>query len=165
MVKVHHDSSGNILGFYPDGVGYASIPEPFIDIDDATHADCIANPGRRRVDVAAGQIVAYTPPGPTPEERAEGIKRSLINVVQANMDAAAQALGYDDIKSAVTYADEPAVPKFQAEGQAFRAWRSRAWQYCYDQLDAITTGARTNVPTAEELIDELQANVPLVLPE
>ena len=91
---------------------------------------------------------------PTPEEIAAQTQRSLIDAVQAHMDAAARALGYDDIKTACTYADEPAVPKFQTDGQAFRAWRSLVWSYCYAQLDAVTAGERT-VPTVDVLIGEL----------
>lgn len=74
MIKVHHgppDGNGlaEILGFYPDDVHYpGGIPVPFIEIDEAAHADCIANLGRRRVNVAAGQIVEWAPPGPTAEQ-------------------------------------------------------------------------------------------------
>ena len=91
---------------------------------------------------------------PTAEEIAAEIKSSLTAAVQSHMDATAQSSGYDDIKTACTYADEPAVPKFQAEGQVFRTWRSLVWAYCYAQLDAVTAGQRT-VPTADVLIAEL----------
>ena len=74
--------------------------------------------------------------------------------VQQHMDAKAQVLGYDDIKSAVTYADEPSVPKFQNEGKSFRAWRSICWKYCYEQLDKVQNNERA-VPTVEELVAEL----------
>lgn len=86
--------------------------------------------------------------------QAEIIKNGLITAAQSHMDSTAQSSGYDDIKTACTYADEPAVPKFQAEGQAFRAWRSLVWAYCYAQLDAVTAGERM-VPTADVLIGEL----------
>lgn len=49
---------------------------------------------------------------PTPEQ----IMSRLVARVQRWLDEQARALGYDDVKSAVTYADEPAVPKFQQEG-------------------------------------------------
>lgn len=74
--------------------------------------------------------------------------------VQRHMDNLAFAAGYDDIKTAVTYADEPAVAKFQQEGQAFRAWRSLCWAYCYEQLAAVQTNQRPQ-PTVEELLGEL----------
>lgn len=63
----------------------------------------------------------------TDAEKIEAVRVRLQRV----MDDAARALGYDDIKTAITYADEPAVPKFQAEGQALRAWRSLVWDACY----------------------------------
>lgn len=80
--------------------------------------------------------------------------------VQAHMDEQARTCGYDDIKSAVTYADEPAVPKFQAEGLVFREWRSLCWAHCYAVLDTVNAGERA-IPTATELIAELP---PLELP-
>ena len=69
-------------------------------------------------------------------------------------------VGYNDIKSAVTYADEPAVPKFQAEGLVFREWRSLCWAHYYAAMAAVHLGERA-IPTAEELIAELP---PLVFP-
>lgn len=89
------------------------------------------------------------------------IKRTLTDAVQRHLDLIAQAAGYDDIKSAVTYADEPAVPKFQAEGQQFRAWRSLVWAACYVILADVMAGTRT-VPTVDELLAELPALDPEV---
>lgn len=35
MIKVHFDKeSGKIKGYYPDSINYASIPEPYIEIED-----------------------------------------------------------------------------------------------------------------------------------
>lgn len=82
------------------------------------------------------------------------------SIIQGHLDEAAVQVGYDDIKTAVTYAEEPAVPKFQAEGKALRAWRSLVWTYGYEQIDAVQSGARS-LPTPEELIAELP---PLVMP-
>lgn len=78
------------------------------------------------------------------------------SAIQKHMDDTAVAAGYDDLKSAVTYAEEPAVPKFQAEGQALRAWRSLVWAYGYEQIKAVQSGER-EMPTVEELIAELPA--------
>lgn len=79
---------------------------------------------------------------------------SLTHAVQSHLDAAARAAGYDTIYTAVSYADEPAVPRFQAEGQAFRAWRSLVWAAANAIHTAVESGARP-VPTAEQLIAEL----------
>ncbi|MGR1224327.1 hypothetical protein ACUVMQ_15295 [Aeromonas veronii] len=107
---------------------------------------------------ADGKFVApkTVPAQPT----AEQITASLTASVQAHMDTQARALNYDDIKTAVTYADEPAVPKFQAEGLAFREWRSLGWAHYYAVLDAVNAGER-EIPTSAELIAELP---PLALP-
>lgn len=74
--------------------------------------------------------------------------------VQRFMDSSAKSFGYDDIKSAVTYAEEPSVIRFQLEGKSFRTWRSLCWDYCYEQLDRVQKKER-NVPTVEELVAEL----------
>ena len=75
--------------------------------------------------------------------------------VQAMLDAEARALGYDSIATAVTYADEPAVAKFQADGQALRARRSIAWAYAYATLADVEAG-NISQPT----VDEFVAGVP-----
>lgn len=92
------------------------------------------------------------PVGPTPEK----IRADRIAAVYGHMNAAAQGLGYDDILSAVTYADEPIIPRLQAEGRGFRAWRSLVWAHCYQVLDDVQEGRRP-IPTDAELIGELPA--------
>lgn len=96
-------------------------------------------------------------------ETPEAIKARLTNDVQRYLDDTARSSGYDDIKSAVTYADEPAVTKFQIEGQAFRAWRSHIWEACYQLLAEVEAGTRP-VPTKAELLAELAQLAPLTLP-
>lgn len=104
-------------------------------------------------EIRAAQQVG---PELTPEQLIERFQVSI----QVHMDVAARKAGYDDIKTAVTYADEPSVPKFEAEGKALRAWRSLIWVYGYEQIAAVQSGARS-LPTPEELIAELP---PLVMP-
>ena len=72
-------------------------------------------------------------PPPSFEQRAA----LLLAVVDAHLNATAKEMGYDDIRTAVTYAEEPAVPKFQAEGQALRAWRSLVYAKCYEVLAKV----------------------------
>lgn len=88
---------------------------------------------------------------PTPEQ----IMSRLEARVQLWLDEQARALGYDDIKSAVSYAEEPAVPKFQQEGQALRRLRSLAWARCYEILAQVQAGQRS-IPTEAELIAALE---------
>lgn len=99
-------------------------------------------------------------PEPNPEPTPEQLIERFRAVIQDYMDSAARLVGYDDIKTAVTYAEEPAVPKFQSEGKALRAWRSLVWAYGYQQIDAVQSGERA-LPTPDQLIAELP---PLVMP-
>jgi hypothetical protein len=74
----------------------------------------------------------------------------LTDTVQSLMDAKAQSYHYDDLTTAVTYAEEPSVPKFQEEGQAFRAWRSQVWATAYSILGEVQAGHRS-FPTVAEV--------------
>lgn len=76
--------------------------------------------------------------------------------IQGKLDAAAIVARYDSIATAVSYAEEPAVPKFQKDGIAFRAWRSLVWAYAYEQLALVLAGEREQ-PTVEEFLAELPA--------
>lgn len=145
-------------GFYNREVHGDSIPADAVEITPEQHAALLAgqSAGKRITADANGFPVLQDPPQPTPEQ----ILSSIAAAVQAHMDAAAQAAGYDDVKSAVTYAEEPAVPKFQNEGRAFRAWRSRVWALCYQLLAEVQAGSRPPL-TAEEVIAQLP---PLELP-
>ena len=98
----------------------------------------------------AGAAAAYVQPPPNVAQ----IIASLTAAVQAHLDSAAQAAGYDTIYTAVSYADEPAVPKFQIEGAAFRAWRSLVWAVANTLRAEVEAGTRP-VPTATQLIAEL----------
>jgi hypothetical protein len=104
------------------------------------------------VEMTPEEIDAYLNPSPT----AEQIMSRLEARVQFWLDEQARALGYDDIKSAVTYAEEPAVPKYQQEGQAMRRLRSLAWERWYEILNAVQAGQRS-IPTEDELIAEMEA--------
>ena len=86
---------------------------------------------------------------PTPEE----IQKQLTDAVQHVLDAKAQELNYDSCLSVCSYIDT-GVPKFDAEGKAFRAWRSAVWAKGYEILAEVQAGKR-EIPTEEELIAEL----------
>ena len=103
---------------------------------------------------APGQPPAEEPAPLTFEQRS----KALQDAVQAQLDAIARAHGYDSIASAVSYAEEPAVPRFQREGQALRAWRSLVWAACYALLAEVQAGERSE-PSWDELLAELPAFV------
>lgn len=108
------------------------------------------------IQAVKGRPVAVDPPPLTWEQR----KSEYVASVQMFLDRTAKTAGYSDLKDVITYADEPSVPKFQADGLAFRTWRSLCWAYCYEQLAAMEQDKR-KAPTSAELVAELPA---LVLP-
>ena len=82
------------------------------------------------------------------------ITATFEQAIQARLNEAAIAARYDSIATAVSYAEEPAVPKFQNAGIAFRAWRSLVWAYAYEQLALVLAGGREQ-PTVEAFLLEL----------
>jgi hypothetical protein len=92
------------------------------------------------------------PPPPTFEQ----VKQSFIGAVQEHLDNEAQALGYDNIVSACSYAG--ANNPFQAEGQSFVAWRGEVWAYCHGVIAEVVASTRP-IPTVAELIAELPSRV------
>lgn len=82
------------------------------------------------------------------------IAQRFTEAIQNKLDQTAKAYGYDDIRSAVTYAEEPSVAKFQQEGQAFRAWRSLVWAKAYQVMAEVQQGSRP-MPTEQEIMAEL----------
>lgn len=91
-----------------------------------------------------------------------GIKRMLTQAVQDWMDTTVQENGYDNIFTACSYANST-NPKFKAEAEACIAWRDRVWEYCYAALDEVVAGQR-EIPTVEELLAELKAEITLTWP-
>lgn len=148
--------SASTHGFYNTEIN-ATLPADAVEISKGQHVALIAAQaaGKRIVADTNGYPVAQDPP-PPPAPSAEQIRAALTDAVYAHMNAAAQARGYDDITAAVTYAEEPAVPIFQAEGRALRAWRSLVWAHCYQVLADVQAGTRA-IPTAAQLLAELPA--------
>ena len=141
-------------GFYARDIHGDNIPADAVEITEAEHAALIEGQSLGKLIVAdeSGHPILQDPPPPTPEQ----IMARLEARVQQWLDEQARSLGYDDIKSAVTYAEESAVPKFQQEGQALRRLRSLVWARCYEILNAVQAGQRP-IPTEAELIAEMEA--------
>lgn len=150
MARYYSKSTG---GFYDSNVhtGKGAMPADAVVITDELHAALLAGQAEGK-QIAADErgrpvLIDPVPPAPTLEQ----IQRRLTQVVQNHLDARAQLMGYDSIFTAVTYADEPAVPSFQAEGQALRTWRSLVWARGYELLAEVLSGARA-VPQPAELV-------------
>jgi hypothetical protein len=93
-------------------------------------------------------------------------------VLQRRLDELAIEFGYGDpnrpevspILHAISYASEPAVPRFQIEGQRLSAYRSKFWAAAAGIMNAVTGGQRA-IPTEAELLAELDVLVPPPVPE
>lgn len=97
-----------------------------------------------------GPIAEYQAPVLSDDQ----LKHLLSISVQSHLDSTAQLYGYDDIKTAISYADEPSVPQYQKEGIAFREWRSITWAKFYEIMSNVSSG-EISAPEPTELIASL----------
>ena len=97
-----------------------------------------------------GPIAEYQAPVLSDDQ----LKHLLSISVQSHLDSTAQLYGYDDIKTAISYADEPSVPQYQKEGIAFREWRSITWAKFYEIMSNVSSGD-ISAPDPTELIASL----------
>lgn len=81
-------------------------------------------------------------------------------VVKAYADMVARSFDFDDMAEAVTYADEPAVPKFQVLGAALRAWRSILWASFDEMCAHLSAGFGTEPQSDAEMLGLLPDFVP-----
>lgn len=95
-------------------------------------------------------------PPPSFEQR----KVALLAAVDAHLNAAAKAKGYDSIINASLRAALPASP-FHAEGVAFGTWMDAVYAKCYEVLGGVQSG-QVEEPNEAQLIAMLPA---LQLPE
>lgn len=145
-------------------IGYDPIPGGIAITDEQYQQALDGQIAGLHVQIINGEFFVGALPEPEPEPLPEPEPHEIVAMfrdsIQLKLDEQARRYGYDSIASAVTYAEEPAVPKFQAEGQAFRTWRSLVWAYGYEQLALVESGQRP-APTIPEFIAELP---PLDLP-
>lgn len=90
---------------------------------------------------------------PTPELLLEHWQARMEQEASLHLDGLAQSMGYKNIDAAVSYAEEPAVPKYQEEGRALRQHRSLFWRAFYEEL--ATVGRDDEPPTVTELLARL----------
>lgn len=140
--------SPSTLGWYPESIEYSNLPDDVIVVSNDVYASLR---GKQIEAGPDGQPREYVPPPPSVESQVA----ALTTAVQAAMDAQARALGYDDIKTAITYRGDP-NPKFAAEAEAFFAWRSSVWTQAYAHLALVQAG-QAPMPTVEEAIAMMPA--------
>lgn len=148
----YEEGSNKLLGFYSSDVHGSAIPEPNFAITEQQWYDALSSGANKVSELFE---LFYEPPVETPEERIE----IIVIRVQSHMDSKAREYGYDNVFTAVTYADEPLVPKFQEEGVAFRSWRSAVWAHCYDLLAQWQAGQLSDL-TVDDVISTLPPFTP-----
>lgn len=127
MIYYEYDADGWLVGWHEDAERSNSTATSYDPIP-AVRARWVTGAWTEDASRETAQAAAIS--------QAEAIK-----AVQARLDSHAQSWGYDNIFTACTYAEEPEVPQFQAEGQALRAWRSATWAVCYEHADAPSLDA------------------------
>lgn len=100
------------------------------------------------VDLEGPELEAAT------NARIESIKNGIIQTEQQQQDAFARTRGYDDIKSATSYAGCD-VPKFDAEGVYCKNIRAQRWAALYVIMDQVIAGARPMPQSHQEIASEL----------
>ena len=112
---------------------------------------CNANGARMEDKGEWYEVCAIPEPGK--EEQEAALQKYYTDLIQRILDVEAQKLGYDNCNSVCTYVDT-GVQKFDAEGVAFRKWRSAVWAMGYELLAEVQAGTRP-VPTEKELVELL----------
>lgn len=144
--------SPSTLGWYPEHTEYPNLPGDVVEVNDSLYATLYG----KRIEVGAdGQPREFIAQQPSIEQRAA----ALLRVVDAHLNAAAQAKGYDSIITAALRAALPSSP-FHTEGLAFGNWMDAVYAKCYEVLAQVQADEIAE-PTKEELIAMLPV---LVLP-
>jgi hypothetical protein len=125
-------------GFYEQAIHGNNIPADAVKISYEEYQELLEGQslGKTIVSNSQGLPILKDPEPPSSEQ----MLTSIMFGVQAHMDKKAKEYGYGDLQSAVTYADEPAVARFQEEGRAFRAWRSIVWERCIQMFEDFKAG-------------------------
>ena len=132
--------SPSTLGFYPAFVEYPTLPSDLVDVPDLLWRALM------------GKGIEVGPDGmPREKTSAPDPVAVLTAALQDEMDARARSLGYDDIKTAITYRGDP-NPTFAAQAEGLFLWRSAVWTQAYALLAQVQQGL-AQFPTVQEAID------------
>jgi len=133
-----------------DGFLVAAImadPDPMVEGNWLIPGGCITiapppiGAGERAQWIGTAWVIIPDPqpepePEPTPEEIAAAAKEAFRQAVQAHVDVTAQSRMYENGMSLAGYVSS-AVPQWQAEAQAFVAWRDSVWLFVFGLLAQI----------------------------
>lgn len=94
----------------------------------------------------------------TAEAKAQAALDSLVASIRQGVDAhverAAQAKGYDGAAHCASYANST-VPEWAAEAETFIAWRDAVWLTVFEIMDDVIAGEREAPANADEVVSAL----------
>lgn len=132
--------SPSTLGWYPEAIQYPNLPSDIVQVSDSLYSSLLGKQIETGINGIPREVINVPDPVPL-----------LVASLQKIMDAKARSLGYDDIKTAITYRGDP-NPKFAAEAEAFFVYRSGVWTTAYAYLARVQAG-EVDFPTDEEAIE------------
>ena len=91
--------------------------------------------------------------GKAPATPAEKIIKGYEDAVQSHLDETAQAKGYDNTYTCLSYLSST-DETWNREANIFNAWRDSVWRKCHEVLNAVLAGELAP-PTVEDLIAQL----------
>ena len=97
---------------------------------------------------------AWYAAGKAPATPPEKIIKCYENAVQSYLDATAQAKGYDNTYTCLSYLSST-DETWNREAHAFNAWRDAVWRKCHEIMNAALAGELAPPP-----VDELIAMFP-----
>jgi hypothetical protein len=142
--------SPSTLGWYPKFIDYQQLPDDLVEVDDSVWRSLLGKTIEAGPDGLPREAISPPAPSPDPIE-------VLTWALQAELDVGARALGYDDIKTAITYRGDP-NPKFAAEAEGLFQWRSAVWTQAYALLADVQAG-QAQFPTVEAALAMMPALV------
>jgi len=86
-------------------------------------------------------------------ERYEANKAAIVAAISAEIENTAQGRGYNDAASLASYVASTNTT-WQAEAQAFVAWRDQVWQEAYARL-AEVEAKTAEMPTVVEAVADM----------
>lgn len=132
-----------IEGIHPE------IPSGSVQLTESEYKELFhqINDNKKVVEVIGGKIALKDP-----VISVEKILSEMEVGLQNYLDSVAKTYGYDNIMSAISYAEEPSVPKFQHDGMAFRKWRSLFWEAANQHKNSVLAGDLQPPASLDDLI-------------
>jgi hypothetical protein len=113
---------------------------------------------RKEINLATGEITEHED-APSDYQSPPITLKDYDIAIEQHLDAVANAAGYYDPLGRIPNIDRACAyaaydNEYQAESQAFVAWRAIVWAKAYEIQQSVENGERDQ-PTIEELISEL----------